>query len=366
VRILYYYSHQTFESGSPKVLASMVDTLDRTRIEPFFWARSEGPLVGELERRGVTILRGPAGSVSLRRPFEAMREVRARRRALEAAGIEILHVNEFSRNLDLALAARQAGIPVILHAHNPIRVDRLNLDARFAARVLFVSEAHRSATSGLEQLHGRSMVLHNPLDLDHYASGHSLRASLGLADDDIVVLTVGQIEPRKGTDLLMAAAARLAERHPRLRVLVAGQIKPGHEDFAARCMEQGAELPLAGRVRFLGSRNDVPDLLRTADLFVLPTRHETFGLVVGEAMAASVPVITTRVGGVPEVTGEADAAVLLDPDDLPGLVREMDRLLGAGAERTALGRRGRASIERRFGREVFGRKLEALYQELQC
>jgi glycosyltransferase involved in cell wall biosynthesis len=319
-------------------------------------------LIGELEKRGVTILRGPAGSVSLRRPFEAVREVRARRRALEATGIDILHVNEFSRNLDLVLAARQAGIPVILHAHNPITVDALNLDARIAARVLFVSEAHRAATRGLSRLDGRSMVLHNPLDLDHYAAGRSLRAELGLTNDDIVVLTVGQIEPRKGTDLLMAAAAELIERHPRLRVLVAGQIKPGHEDFAASCMEQAAATPLAGRVRFLGARTDVPDLLATSDLFVLPTRHETFGLVVGEAMAAGVPVISTRVGGVPEVTGDPDAAVLIEREDQLALVKEMDRLLVDAGARSALGERGRASIEQRFGREVFARELTGIYQ----
>ena len=366
MRILYYYSSHQFNSGSPKALVAMIDALDRAHYEPLFWASGEGPLVAEMTVRGVTLLRGPAGSVSRRHPVAALRRIVAQARTLRRARIDLLHVNEYSWNLDLVLGARLVRIPVILHAHNPISVERWNLDRRLASRILFVSEAHRQETEHLERLGRRTVVLHNPLDLDQYAGGNSIRPALGLQKDDIVLLTVGQIEPRKGIDVVLEVMRRLAPAYPRLRLLVAGPVKAGREVFAEALMAQARTPALAGRVQFLGSRSDIPDLLGSADIFTLPSSQETFGLVVGEAMVASLPVVTTDVGGIPEVVGDPDAAVMLPVGDLDAFTGAIERLVRNPDERRALGARGRRSVERRFGRAAFARDLEAIYRELLC
>ena len=364
MRVLYYYSSLHFTSGSPKVLVAMIDALDRTGIEPLFWARGEGPLVGELERRGVEVLRGPAGPLARRHPVASLGRIRAKVHALRRARVQLLHVNEYSWNLDLVSAAALARIPVLLHVHNPVEIERWNLDRMIAARVVFVSETHLRGTTNLHRIRRKARVLHNPLDVSRYAGGRDIRASLGLAADDVMALFVGHIVPAKGVDLLLRMARRLAPRVPRLRFILAGPSKQGYEAFAEE-MRHAAESPaLRGRVTLLGGRDDVPDLLRSADLFVFPSRGETFGLVVGEAMSAGVPVVTSDVGGIPEVVGSADAAVMLSMDDEDGFVREVERLaLDAGARR-ALGARGRASVESRFGPAVFARNLEQLYREV--
>jgi glycosyltransferase involved in cell wall biosynthesis len=366
VRILYFYPSHHFNSGSPKVLVAMIDALDRERYEPLFWATGEGPLTDELTRRGVALLRGPAGAVSRRHPVAALRRVVAQARTLRRAGIDLLHVNEYSWNLDLVLGAKLARIPVILHAHNPVNVERWNLDRWLADRILFVSETHRRETAHLDRLGSRTVVLHNPLDLDQYAGGHSVRPAVGLQDDDIVLLTVGQIEPRKGIDVALEVMRRLAPACSRLRLLVAGPVKSGHDAFAEAVMAQARIPPLAGKVQFLGGRSDIPDLLASADIFFLASHHETFGLVVGEAMAASLPVVTTDVGGIPEVVGEPDAAVMLPVGDLDAFTAAVERLVREADERRALGARGRRSVEQRFGRAAFARDLEAIYRELLC
>lgn len=366
MRIVYYYSSHQFDSGSPKALIAMIDALDRERFEPLFWATGNGPLTDELARRGVTLLRGPAGAVSRRHPAAALRRIVAQASTLRRARIDLLHVNEYSWNLDLVLGAKLAGIPVILHAHNPVNIERWNLDRMVADRILFVSDAHRRTTGHLERIGAKARVLHNPLDVKHYAGGQPIRPALGLHDDDIVVLSIGHVVPAKGTDLLLDVAARLVPLHPRLQFLVVGPAKQGYEDFD-RAMRARAEEPgLAGRVRFLGARADIPDLLRSADLFVFPSRGETFGLVVGEAMAASLPVVTTNVGGIPEVVGEPDAAVMLPVDDRTAFTCAVERLVQDPEERLALGARGRRSVEQHFGRAAFARDLEAIYRELVC
>jgi glycosyltransferase involved in cell wall biosynthesis len=121
---------------------------------------------------------------------------------------------------------------------------------------------------------------------------------------------------------------------------------------------------LAGRVRFLGSRNDIPDILASSDIFFLPSRYETFGLVVAEAMAASLPVVTTRVGGIPEIIRSDREGIVLEVDDVRGFTGAIDSLLADPATRVALGRAGRQSLEGRFDRATYARALEALYSSL--
>ena len=187
LRVLYYYWFLQFDTGSPKVLVSMIDVLDRSRIVPHFWAVGEGPLVRELERRDVVIHRGPAGDVSWRRPADALRRIAGKVRALRSADIGLLHINEFGWNHDLAIAAWLLRIPIVLHVHNPLVVDRNNLHRRIAKLVLFVSQAHMEQTVHLHRIESRSRVLHNPIDIGYYASGRSLRSELGQAHDAGVV-----------------------------------------------------------------------------------------------------------------------------------------------------------------------------------
>jgi len=363
LHVLYYYWSLKFDTGSPKVLVSMIDSLDRARVVPYFWAVGEGPLVRELARREVALLEGPAGEISWRRPVEAVRRVAGKVRALRRARIGLLHINEFGWNHDLALAAWLLRVPVVLHVHNPLTVDRNNLHHLIASRVLFVSKAHMQQTRHFHRVAARARVLHNPIDVGYYASGRSRRAELGIGEGDVVVVTVGQIVPRKGIDVLLGAAERLLPTHPRLHFLVVGPEKASHAEYPAELGARAAAPELGGRFRFLGSRADVPDLLASADIFALPTRDEPFGLVIAEAMAASLPVVTTNIGGIPEVVGSSDAGILLDPDDVAGFAEAIGRLAASPEERSRRGARGRRQVEREFAFGVFREQLAQVYAE---
>jgi glycosyltransferase involved in cell wall biosynthesis len=284
-------------------------------------------------------------------------------RALRRARIGLLHINEFGWNHDLALAAWLLRIPVVLHVHNPLVVDRNNLHHFIAHTVLFVSQAHMQQTEHLHRVESRSRVLHNPIDIGYYSSGRSLRGELGLEPDDIVVLGIGQLVPRKGFDVLLRAAEALLPSNPRLHFLVAGPEKDAFPEHAAELRARAAAPALGGRFHFLGSRSDVPDLLATADIFALPTRDEPFGLVIAEAMAASLPVVSTRAGGIPEVLGDSDAGILLEPDDAAGFAEAIRRLAGSPDERRERGARGRARVEREFASTAFGERLAQVYAE---
>jgi glycosyltransferase involved in cell wall biosynthesis len=139
------------------------------------------------------------------------------------------------------------------------------------------------------------------------------------------ILFVGTIEPRKNIGVLLKAYVELLRMRPDAPHLVlAGKVSPAGQAE----VDAIANPPLAGRVRHLGyvSASDRERLFREASMFVLPSLDEGFGLPVLEAMTVGIPVVASNRGAIPEVAG--DAALLVDPGDIPGFAGAMDRILG--------------------------------------
>jgi glycosyltransferase involved in cell wall biosynthesis len=134
-----------------------------------------------------------------------------------------------------------------------------------------------------------------------------------------VVLAVGRLAAQKGFDVLIAAAAHWRDRDPRPVTLIAGD---GPLAGALTAQARQAD----GDVRLLGLRQDVPALLAVADVVAVPSRWEARALIVQEAMRASRPIVATRVGGIPDLTG-ADGAVLVPSDDAGALAAAVSAVL---------------------------------------
>lgn len=363
-RVLYYYAGQQFDTGSPRSLANLIHILDRRRFHPLFLATGEGPLVDALRRDGVEILRGDVRPITYRRPVAAVRQVRERAAWLRTHDIQILHVNELGWNLDLVLGAALAGVPVVLHPRLPETIHVQNLHRFAASRVVFCSRSQRDAVVGLHRVARKSRVVYDAVDLDLYRAGRPIRDRLGLPASAILVLCVAQIRHGKGIDLLLAAARSLLPRWPDLHVVVAGRVGEGREQFAAEMAKLAGAPPLTGHVHFLGSRTDVPDLLASADVFVLPTRGETFGRAVVEAMAAGIPVVASAIGGITEVVTSAEVGRAVAPLSAAAFADALGDVLALPDRGRAMGERGRRSLVGRFDRDTIAGAMAAVYAEL--
>ncbi len=149
-----------------------------------------------------------------------------------------------------------------------------------------------------------------------------------------VVLAAGRLAPQKSLDVLVDAAARWQHREPRPVTVIAGD-GPLAGELRARADRTGAD------VRLLGQRPDVPALLALADVVVVPSRWEARALIVQEAMRAGRPLVATRTGGIPELTGE-DAAVLIPPGDPDALAAAVCAVLDDPTLAARLGQAARA------------------------
>jgi glycosyltransferase involved in cell wall biosynthesis len=159
------------------------------------------------------------------------------------------------------------------------------------------------------------------------------RADVG-ADGRPVVLSVARLAPQKGLDVLIEAATRWRGRDPQPRTVIAGD-GPLAAELRAQASRAGADVEL------LGARDDVPALLAAADVVVVPSRWEARALIIQEAMRSGRPVVATRVGGTPELTG-ADGALLIPADDPAALAEAVAAVLDDALLAGRLGRTARA------------------------
>ncbi len=160
----------------------------------------------------------------------------------------------------------------------------------------------------------------------------ALRRSLGVEDRDALAITVSALSSGKGHGDLLRAAAAAASSAPLLRLWIVGE-----GPLEPRLREENRALGLEGRVQFLGFRTDIQALLHAADFFCLATHSEGLGSSILEAMAAGLPVVATRVGGIPEIVEEGSTGVLVPPSDPGALAAAMEQMALDAGLRDAMG-----------------------------
>ncbi len=175
----------------------------------------------------------------------------------------------------------------------------------------------------------------------------------------LVVGFVGTLDERKGVPLLMEAWTKLVARTPEPRaVLRIAGTGPLRETLRAWQMA----LPHPGSVELLGWVDDMPELYRTLDLLVCPSRYEGFGLAAVEAMACGRPVVATRVSSLPEIVEDGETGLLSPPGDADALQDALAVMLGDRNARERMGQAAVLRVEQRFDREVMLDRLAELLQ----
>lgn len=280
----------------------------------------------------------------------------------ETGAADLVYVNTVLQGAPV-LAAHLRRRPVVIHvreAENYLRPQgraraRLARMLGRARAVICVSEAVRKlvlAVPGTGLAPAQVHTVHNGITAQDFtrnpAQGAALRARLLIPTDAPVVAFVGSMKPRKGLDLLLAAARALEGAHPQAHYLIAGGSPDDIKAFRA------AHVPatLAGRVHFLGFVQDVRPVLWAADIFTMLSRIEPFARVNLEASAAGCAVLATRVDGNPEIFAHDDNALLVASDDTAGITAALNRLLGDGGLRARLAVRAVAVVRARFTLEA--------------
>ncbi len=379
-----YVNHTGLVSGAEKVLLGILGKLNRERFEPIAICPSHGQLADEIEQLGVERLPMPTLRARFSwRPDRALvagialvKMAGALRRQIKIAAPDLIHANSVRAGIAATLAAAATGIPVIWHVHDTLPKHPLSSVIRafaFVARntqIIAVSRSTAKCFQGWFPLGGRICTIHNGVDLSRFSTEQptdtSFRECIGLSKNDFLVCAVGQICVRKGLFELIDALSRIRHEAPHIHLAIVGKVVFPHEEEYLKTLYSVTERSaLNGHVHFTGELSDVSPVLQAADLLVLNSLDEPFGLVLIEAMASGTPVLATRVGGIPEIVTDSENGWLVEKADTTALA---SKLLELSKDRDRLARVAQCALKTvhsKFSIEAFQQKLEQLYARLE-
>jgi glycosyltransferase involved in cell wall biosynthesis len=367
-RLLILCEYPTLLGGERSMLATLpavtTEGFDVTVAAPV-----TGPLAAALRERNVTHAIWPThDEIGQRLPLDRLRAELAK--PIQRARPDLLHANSLSTARIAGPAASAAGVRSIGHFRDIIKLTSQAVeDINRHARLLAVSEATRDVHVDQGVDASKCFVLYNGVNLNefrpHAPCGY-LHRELNLPSDARLVVVIGQLGLRKGTEVALAAAQQIAAEMPDVHWLIVGQRtsnKPESMEFEASLRSLASEPPLAGCVHFLGARSDIPQLMNECTLLVHAARQEPLGRVFLEAAASGLPAVATDVGGTREIyPSELDGAVLICPDDYVQLAATVRSLLADDARRKAIAHGARRRAEAAFDIRIAATRLVEHYQ----
>jgi len=381
-RIL-YVNHTGQVSGAEKILLSILRGLDHTRYEPYVLCPPQGELAREVRALGAEWLPWPVLRARFTwRPDHVLQGIASLcaavislRRQLRTVDPNLIHANSVRAGIAASMAAIGTRKPVIWHVHDTLPRHPVSTAIRIIAhltrntRVVAVSHATAKRFSGLLPFGTRVRTIYNGVDLNRFSVGRSgqsaFREHIGVPEDDFLVCSIGQICARKGLRELVDAMRQIHPQAPNMHLAIVGKVVFQHEEaYLHELCADVKEAGLEGCVHLTGELANVSPALQAADLLVLNSRDEPFGLVLIEAMASGTPVLATRVGGVPEIVSDSENGWLIANGDTAAL---SSKLLDLSQDRSALTRVAQTAHRTtcpQFSLERFQNELIQFYAEL--
>jgi glycosyltransferase involved in cell wall biosynthesis len=288
-------------------------------------------------------------------------------RLLREQRIDAVHSHEFTMAVYGAAACRLLGLPQVITMHGGLKVCKA-LRRRVALRWAIRNSGHTVMVSratgrkfaedlGLEETH--FTVVPNGVPV-RAGNATRVRAEFGIQPGDCVLLAVGTLERHKGHGILLEALARLTSRGQGgawKLIIAGGRGGDQHESLMQFVQEEGLE----DRVHIVTNRNDIPDLLELADIFVMPSLFEGLPMALLEAMTAGKAIIASATSGIPEAVVDGREGLLVRPGDVASLSEALRSLLTDPVRRRTLGAAAATRAHEEFTVQVMAERYENLY-----
>jgi sugar transferase (PEP-CTERM/EpsH1 system associated) len=343
--------------GLEKVVYDLARLADADRVEVRVLCLGEfGALAQDFRDKGIRVESlGVLGKGTIR-------AVPALARWLRQVRPEVLHTHNPAPHLIGALAAKWAGVPVVVHTKHGRnypgefrKVWSNRIASWFTDRLVAVSEDAATVSTDIEHVPADKVsVILNGIDLDQFAPVSNAAATT------LRAIHVGRlIYPAKDQKTLLRSVRLVVDEVPDFALDLVGD-GPHRDMMETLCRE----LDLQANVRFLGFRSDVHQLLSQSHLFVLSSQQEGLSITLLEAAATGLPIVATRVGGNPEVVADGQTGLLVPPEDPAAMAQAILQLIREPELARQMGRAGRQRVEERFDLRKVVARYEDLYFEL--
>jgi len=363
-----------FFGGVERVLLNCAQATRLRRFETLIACPAPGELANEAQRRAVEILplsinrsKATGSPVGWLRLLLALR--RGRREVTEVArrrNVRLLHTHHPIGALYAIEATKKLGLPLLLHVHEtlPVHVFYRAVVRHvipFCNAFVCCSERSRQLMLALGAPASRVHVIYNGVDPSFLMPGDHVEE---LAQRGPHIGIFGVLEPRKGQDVFVQAARRIAMQHETAKFWIVGDLSfAENASYVDGLRKAIAEAGLADRIRFTGHRRDVRDWMAGMDIIVLASRdREALPTVLIEGAVLGRALVATDVGGVREIIADGSTGLVVAPGDVDALAHAIDRCLGS--EGRQFGNAARADALCRFDFDRFGRQMADLYESM--
>lgn len=299
----------------------------------------------------------------------------ALRRHFRQKHFDIVHTHKYKDTILAAPVARWSGVPHVVRTVHGLTEPFSGVQAR---RMAFYESVERrvhqqyvktllAVSSEIERRLRQTgatdvVCIRNGIDVNtmpNRSMRSTKRKACGVTDDVCLIGSIGRLTPVKGFPHLIKAVQILAEQGLRVKLWLVGS-----GTLNAEFLRLAQGLGVADRVELLGHREDTYELLQAMDMFVLPSLHEGIPMALLEAMAAGLPVIASRVGGIPEVIEDHVSGILVEPGDPCGLALICRRLMHDAELSERLGQAAKRRVKERFSSETMAAGVANVYRRL--
>ena len=348
--------------GAEKMLITLAESMAKGRYNSAICLLKDGWLSSQLKQRGLETFIIPS-----RRSFDFAWLLNMCHLIREKK-IDLIHAHEFTMNTYGCMASVITRIPMIATVHGTNYYGE-KLRRRMAYRLVSKWSSHMVAVSrGIKEFlvdqagikEERITVVYNGIDTRNYQQSQTLdrlRKELDIKEREPVIGTIGNLYPVKGHTYLLQAVKEVVKLFPQSIFLFAGR-----GALLNKLQEEAAQLNIKGNVKFIGFREDVPQLLRVMDIFVLPSLYEGLPVSLLEAMASGKPAIATYVGGNSEVLIDGETGFLVPARDPVSLSEKIISLLRDEGLAKRMGEAGRLRVEKEFSLGLMIQRYQQLYE----
>ena len=363
-----YVAKASFFAGAERALMLLLQGLNPARYRPYVIVGTDGEMRTQLEASGIPTTYVDLQYTDWRRPFGSIQSVRRIVSIARSVGASIIHSNGVPGFQPAGYAARLLRIPAVVHVRGRLGDYSWFVKPGFHT-ALFVSQnlldyalvQDRDAFGSATKVVYDGVVLPPPISDDEQAAR---LADLQVPTDVPSVVLSGQVVEIKGIWEYIEAARMLTAAGVGATWVVLGEDLLGKGETRRKAEEMVRAAGMADRFRFLGFRRDAPTLIPLFDIAAVPSHQEPLGNASLEAMAGGLPVVGSRVGGIPEMVVDGQTGFLVPPRDANALAAALGRLIQDPATRARFGKAGRDRAASVFSVPVHALRMQEIYDEV--
>ena len=364
INILHIYQNSKI-GGVQQQLLSLLKAYNREWFHPIFCCLGPKEEMGkEIERTGIEFI--PLNKLRYNRFSPGI--VLELYRLMKKKQIHVVRTHRYRSNLYGRLAAFLAGVPVIIASvHDNYRTDKRlkriimnRILSKITDKIVAVSEDVKKDILRYDSIDPSKIeVIPNGIDVERFNPERNttdIRKEFSLEEDDIVIGFIGRIVPAKGLEYLLNALPYLKEEFKNIKLLIVGE-----GSLVEELKERAKKNNIFDNILFTGRRRDIPEILASINIFVMPSIAEGLPNALLEAMAMGKPIVTTEVGGIPEIVKNGFNGLLVPPRDTVSLSKAIKELISNDQLATKMGQAARDLVRDNLSIKAIAQKWQSIY-----